>query len=68
MTPPELQTKIDRLELELEEAKKETARLRDNIDQMQVAEGNRLNMERDAKINAIDETLRTMKNPAGGDS
>jgi hypothetical protein len=66
MTPPELQNKIDRLQIELDEAKKETARLRDNMDQMQAAEGNRLDEERNAKIKAIEVTLRSVKNSDGG--
>jgi len=63
MTPPDMQNDLAKLQLELDEAKKETTQIKEQVIHLQAAERNRLQAQQDEQIKEIEETLHTLKNP-----
>jgi hypothetical protein len=63
MTPPDMQNDLAKIQCELDEAKKETVQIREEIDYLRVAERNRLQAQQAEQIKGIEETLRLLKNP-----
>lgn len=59
---PDSQNDLAKMQLELEEAKKETVQMRKEIEHLQDAERNRLQAHQNEQIRGIEETLQSLKN------
>ena len=51
------------MQLELDEAKKETTQIKEEVIHLQAVERNRLQVQQDEQIKGIEETLRVLKSP-----